>query len=163
MQNNQTEHNYIKILLESLDKKLTVLNQIEVWSTKQSEIINDEKFDFDEFDNTIQEKEKLINEINILDSGFDTVYKRVKDMLSENKDAYTEDISKLKELIKAIMDKSMDIQAKEQRNKESFSNRTQVLRKEVKVAKNTNKVAADYYQSMNKLNVIDPQFMDWKK
>ncbi len=163
MQNNQTEHNYINILLESLNKKLDLLNEIEVWSEKQSGIISDEKFDFDKFDKTIQEKEKLINEINTLDSGFETVYKRVKDILSTNKDMYNQEISKLKELIKVVMDKSIDIQAKEQRNKESFSNRTQVLRKEVKVAKNANKAATDYYQSMNKLNVIDPQFMDWKK
>ena len=51
----------------------------------------------------------------------------------------------------------------EKRNKEAIMNRKDSLKKEVGMARTTNKVAANYYKTMSKLNVLDSQFIDAKK
>jgi predicted nuclease with TOPRIM domain len=163
LQNRKIELSYIEILKDSLQKKIVVLDKINEINKIQAEIIKEEKFDFEKFDETILNKKILIDELNLLDNGFQKVYDRVKELFETDKELYTEDIRILKVLVKEVMDKSIDIEAFELRNKESFEKRTEVLRKTVKVAKATNKVAADYYQNMNKTSVIEPQFMDWKK
>ena len=72
-------------------------------------------------------------------------------------------VKQLQVLVKEITDKSMDIMAQEKRNKEAILNRKDSLKKEVAMARSTNKAAANYYRTMSKMNVIDSQFIDKKK
>ncbi len=160
MQNN--EHNYIGILKESLDKKLKVLDGILEQNRIQEQILHKDEIDFDSFNETVEVKEKYINELEVLDKGFQSVYDRVKEELNNHKDIYKQDIVKLQEKIKEITEKSMDIQSGEARNKEVFQKKMVESRKNIRSVKNANKVAASYYQSMNKLNVVDSQFLDTK-
>ena len=157
MQNN--EHNYIGILKESLDKKLKVLDGILEQNRIQEQILHKDEIDFDSFNETVEVKEKYINELEVLDKGFQSVYDRVKEELNNHKDIYKQDIVKLQEKIKEITEKSMDIQSGEARNKEVFQKKMVESRKNIRSVKNANKVAASYYQSMNKLNVVDSQFL----
>lgn len=162
MQNKKTEHNYIEILKESLDKKLLVLDAIIAFNREQEKIMKSDDFDYVRFNATIAGKDDCIEEIQELDRGFQSVYDRIKELFSANKEAYSEDIRMLQDKIRAITDKSMDIQSQEARNKETFQTRVVSSRKEIKTAKTANKVAANYYQSMNKLNVVGSQFLDTK-
>ena len=163
MQNRRTEHNYIDILLQSLEKKVKVLDEIMKENEKHAEIAAAEKFDPEAFDEIFDRKDELIKELDQLDKGFSTVYARVKDELLNNKEAHREKIVRLQQLIAEITDKSMDIQAVEKRNQETLMNRMDIMKREVYQAKNTKKIAANYYKNMNGLGVIEPQFMDKKK
>ena len=69
----------------------------------------------------------------------------------------------MQKLIAIITDKSANIMVEEKRNKEAIMNRKDRLKKEVGMARTTNKVAANYYKTMSKLNVLDSQFIDAKK
>ena len=163
MDNNRQEHNYIAILTSSLEKKITILEQIVIMNDEQKTLALAEKFDYERFDAIYEEKGKLIAELNLLDSGFQSVYDRVKNTLEANKETYKEEILGLQKLVKRITDLSMEIQASEARNKALMEKSTSTLKQDVKTARATNKAAIDYYHSMARLNVIDPQFMDKKK
>lgn len=157
------EASYIEIMKDSLEKKIAVLNKISEQNKIQQELARAEEFDYDIFGKTLDEKEKLIDEINQLDSGFQSVFDRIKQILESNRENYAGDIKEMQRLIAVITDKSADVMAEEKRNKEAIMNRKDSLKKEVGVARTTNKVAANYYKTMSKLNVLDSQFIDAKK
>lgn len=161
MQNNKQD--YIGILKESLDRKIKVLDDILEQNKLQENVLHEPEIDFDRFNETVEAKDKCINELDALDKGFQAVFDRVKESLNENREAYRQDIIELQEKIKTITEKSMDIQTGEARNKESFQKNIAESRKNIRSVKTANKVASSYYQSMNKLNVVDSQFLDTKK
>ena len=78
---------YLDLLEESLVKKSAILDKIEEFNLKQKNIftVNGEEPDFEKFDSYVEEKGKLIDELNSLDNGFETLYERVADTLKENK------------------------------------------------------------------------------
>ncbi len=154
---------YIDVLKQSLNKKISVLNKILEANKKQNDVITEEKVNFDKFDEVYAEKEILIKELNLLDSGFEKVYNRVKEILDVERDLYKEDIKVMQELIRTITSKIADVEVTEKRNYEAMVQKNVELRKQARTAKMTNKRAAEYYQTMNKLNVNEPQFMDKKK
>lgn len=163
MQNKKTEHNYIEILSDSLVKKINILDKIIEINLVQQDILKLEELDYDAFDKTIEDKDVCIREINNLDKGFMAVYERLKVILSENKQQYAKEIKDIQLKIKEITDKSVSIQVQEARNKEAFQEKVKFIKKEIKVSKTASKVAESYYQSMNKINMVDAQFLDTKK
>lgn len=163
MQNEISNKDYLGILIQSLNKKIIVLDKILVENAKQSEIIAAEKFDFDKFDEVYAEKENLINDLKLLDSGFEKVYNRVKEILDVDRRLYTNEIKAMQDLIRIIISKAADVEVSEKRNHEAMTAKNVMLKKQVKTVKLTNKAAAEYYQTMNKLKVVEPQFMDKKK
>ena len=58
------EQDYIKILIESLKKKLLVLEEIISFNKEQKKIIEEEKLDLPEFEATLTEKQELIDKLN---------------------------------------------------------------------------------------------------
>lgn len=161
METNQV--NYILILKDSLKKKVRILDDIYSICVRQSDLMKDKEIDFEAFDDTIDEKEKLLKEMQIMDNGFQSVYDRVKELLLKDKSRFKSDIEEMQSLIRRITDKSMDIQTAEMRNKEAFQEKVILQRKEKKMSRAANQVAANYYHNMNKLGAMDAQFLDTKK
>jgi flagellar biosynthesis/type III secretory pathway chaperone len=149
--------------LQSLEKKSLVLDKIMEANDEHAAIAAAKDFDPEAFDVIFDKKDELIKELELLDRGFSTVYTRVKEELIGNKEAYKEEIAKMQALITEITDKSMNIQATEKRNKEALMSRMDMVKREIYQAKNTKKIASNYYKSMNGLNYVEPQFMDRKK
>ena len=75
--------NYIQIMISSLKKKISILEDISVQNEKQYEVSKSGKIDDEIMEQTYGEKERLINELQELDNGFDTLYTRVKDELAD--------------------------------------------------------------------------------
>lgn len=162
MQNNGKD-TYITILKQSLLKKIQVLDAISAQNQIQADLAKAPEFDYDVFGKTLEEKEKLINQLQSLDAGFQSVYNRIKEFFEQNKAVYVTEIQELKELISIITEKSMNIMAEEKRNQQVILNRKDSLKKEVQMKRATNKAAANYYKSMSKLGALDSQFIDKKK
>ena len=82
---------------------------------RQKESVSGEKMDDTAFELSMDNKENLINELNVLDDGFEKVYDRVKDILitDDGKKKYESEIREMKKLISDITDKSMEIQRQE--------------------------------------------------
>ncbi len=67
----------IKILLDSQEKKLLVLERLLVLTKQQEENLKSEEFDADKMEDCIRRKNLLINDLTKLDDGFEGIYARV--------------------------------------------------------------------------------------
>ncbi len=157
------QNTYIDIMIQSLEKKIQVLEKIKKQNLLQKEILEDEKSEADDFDKTVEEKAALIEQITQLDSGFDKLFERVKEELNTNKETHAEKIKTMQALIRQITDLSMEIQAQEARNKDLMTRKFVYVRETAKAVRTNTKAANQYYQNMMQLNYVDPQFMDNKK
>lgn len=157
------ENTYVDIMIQSLQKKVKVLEEIKKLNLLQKELLEDDKSEADEFDKTVEDKAALIEQIMQLDSGFDKLFERVKDALNGNRDVYASKIKTMQSLIRQVTDLSMEVQAQEARNKDLMTRKFVSIRERAKTVRTNTKAANQYYQNMMQLNVIDPQFMDNKK
>ena len=155
--------NYITILVDSLNKKIKLLEYILVENKRQQLSVSSEKMDEELFEETMAKKEDYINQINEIDQGFETVYHHVQEELSVNAGQYKDEISELKELISVITQKSMEVQLSEKRNEQLITKKFSDIRKDIHKSKNVSKVATDYYKAMSKTGVVEPQILDKKK
>ena len=155
--------NYITILVDSLNKKIKLLEYILVENKRQQLSVSSEKMDEELFEETMAKKEDYINQINEIDQGFETVYHHVQEELSVNAGQYKDEISELKELISVITQKSMEVQLSEKRNEQLITKKFSDIRKDIHKSKNVSKVATDYYKAMSKTGVVEPQFLEKKK
>lgn len=158
------EHkNYINILLQDLRKKNLILDCIVEANLRQRDALEDPNLDPDDFDVIVQQKAKLIEQIEQLDDGFEQVYARVREELTANKAQYAGEIREMQTLIRQLTDKSASIEAQEQRNKALMTQKFNGVRRQVRQIRTSQKVVNQYYHNMMKTNFIDPQFLDNKK
>ena len=156
-------NDYISIMAQSLQKKLGVLDGIIEKNVEQRQILEQEELDADAFEQNIKMKIDLVDQIELLDEGFEELYGRVKSLMETEKQQHKEEIQLMKQLIKEITEKSVTIQTQEARNRKLVEQRFSQERKKVRSMRNTSTVANQYYKNMSKLNVVDAQFMDKKK
>ncbi len=157
------EKSYIPIMIQSLKKKEQILLNIIQINQRQKEELDNPALDPDDFDATFEEKAELIEKLEVLDNGFQEIYERVRDELTEHKDEHREEIAQMQEYIRSLTEKSADIQAQELRNKELMQQKFATVKKQVKEVRKSQKVVNQYYKNMMRTNYIDPQFTDKKK
>lgn len=143
------DRTYIVALIESLEKKITVLEEIRKVNSKQEALTKEIPFSFDKFDVTTEEKTVLIYKLNKLDEGFELVFAKVKAELDANRLAYADDIKKMQSLISKITDLSTAIQAEEARNKAAIENVFRTERSRIKSSRSGIKAVKSYSQAMN--------------
>lgn len=157
------QRQYIGIMIESLRRKLAILDEILECSKGQKALLENPNLEPEEFQADVRKKAELIEKLEQLDEGFDALYQRVKEELQENKEQYTEEIRQIQELIRRITEQSTQIQTTELRNKECVEAKFASVRKQAREVRNSQKIVQQYYRNMQKINYIDPQFMDNKK
>ncbi|MBC5712617.1 flagellar protein FliT [Roseburia sp. BX1005] len=144
--------NYVDIMLQSLKKKVTVLNQIIELNRQQKILLDDPNLPPESLEQNLSDKDQMIRKLNELDEGFEELYNRVKDELQAQRAQYVSQISQMQDLIKEITEKSAMIQTQELRNKEKAMQKFSGIRKQVKGVRNSQKVVKQYYQNMMKQN-----------
>lgn len=154
--------NYLQIMMGSLKKKKDVLQQIVDYNNEQEAIVTADELDGDKFQKNMEDKSACIDELNMLDEGFQSVYDRVKENIQRYKLNYKNDILILQQLIKEVTSLSATIQAQESRNKLQVDRKFRQLRSETKTAKRSVSMANKYYKNMSQIS-YEPQFMDKKK
>ena len=159
MENTQ---NYLQILEESLSRKITILDELERLTMSQREIVQADEFDEEVFNTNVEQKAALIREIEKLDRGFQLLFDNVKNQLDDNRAQYAEEIKRLQELVKGVMDRSAELQVMEARNKDMIKSRFAALKKEARTIKKSREMAANYYKTMNNIS-SEPYFLDKKK
>ena len=152
-----------QILLQSLIKKNELLDRMIRQNAVQEEILKREEFDMDAFDAAIDTQSAYVEQLDRLDQGFESVYDRVREELMENRERYRDEITRMKEQIQQITDKIVTINAGNMRNKMLAENQFKKKRQEIGAGASKNRVARNYYNSMNNLNYVSPQFYDNKK
>ena len=159
MNNNNS---YINLMIDSLEKKVSVLERITEVNERQKKIVTDSDFDMDALDATVEEKGKLVDEINKLDEGFESLYARVRDALQEDKAQYADKIVIMQKLIQRIVELTTSIEADEKRIKANVDSQFSKIKQTVKETRKNSKMVSNYYKNMSKLDT-EPQFMDKKK
>ena len=157
------EKDYLEVLIQSLKKKLMILNQLAVLNQDQRDILQDENADPDAFDINVRDKDRLIQQIVELDAGFDEVYAHIKSLMERDHSAYEEQLSQMRELIRLIMAKDASIRAQEQRNYTLAQQKFASVKSKVREVKASQKMVNSYYQNMMRQSRGASQFMDNKK
>lgn len=152
-----------QILLQSLEKKNELLDRMIAQNRAQEQILKQEEFDMDAFDEAIDQQAAYVEELDKLDRGFEAVYDRVREELIGNKDRYRNEIARMKEQIQQITDKIVTLNAGNMRNKMLAENQFKKRQNAIGTGMSKNRVAKNYYNSMNNLNFVSPQFYDNKK
>jgi len=153
--------NYLQVMIDSLDKKIDILERIQKLNEEQSDILKAADFTEEKFMDNAEKKSGCIEEIDKLDEGFQSLYNRVKQELEQNKSSYKDQIETLKVKIKVVTELGVGIEAQEKRNRSLAEKKFNSIRQEIENAKRSATMAKTYYQSMNKLS-FEPQFMDTK-
>ena len=157
------DNQYITIMLQSLHKKEKVLNSIIQINKRHKEELENPSLDPDDFDKTVEEKSELIEQLELLDNGFEKLYEKVRKELQENKELYKNEILQMKGSIRALTEKSMEIQAQEARNKQLMEQKFTSVKKQVREIRSSQKVVNQYYKNMMKKGYVEPHFLDNKK
>lgn len=153
----------VQILVESLEKKNRLLDDIILENEAQEDILKQEELDMDALDASIERMGALAEALEKLDDGFELVYERTREALIANKSAYRSQIAHMQELIGQITDKVVRINAVRMRNQIKAERQFQKSRNQIGKAASKMKASKNYYNSMNKLNYVAPQFYDNKK
>lgn len=157
------EKEYMQLLIQSLEKKIKVLQEIADNNIKQKELLQkDEELEVEVWEIIVKDKARQIEELEFLDKGFETIYSRVEQELKTNRAAYTKEIQNLQKLIARVTDLSVSIQAQEKRNKELAQVQFSRMRRKVRQVKQSNKAAEVYRNNMKRLNAVEAQFLDRK-
>lgn len=154
--------NYLQIMIDSLKKKKDILIKIVSLNEKQNEILSKEELNQNAFENNMHEKGECIDELEKLDEGFQSVFDRIKEELSSNKQLYFNEIETMKKLIKEVTELGAKVEVQEARNKVKVEAMFRKQRQEHKEAKRSASMAKSYYQNMSRIN-DEPQFMDTKQ
>lgn len=155
--------NYIQIMIQSLAKKEQILDEVLKLSKNQAVWLENPDLTPGEFEKNVSEKAEWIEKLEELDNGFEMLYQRVSEVLKSEKEKYAQEIRTMQDYIRRITDKSMEIQTVEARNKVKVEEKFSTIRHQVRQIRDSQKMVREYYRSMQKVNYIDPQFMDNKK
>lgn len=153
----------IQVLVESLEKKSRLLDDIIRENELQEDILKQEEMDLDALDASTDRISSLTESLEKLDDGFEAVYDRTREELIADKEAYRNEISRMQKLIGEITDKVVRINAARMRNKLRADQQFKKSREQIGRAVSKMKVSKNYYNSMNNLHYVSPQFYDNKK
>lgn len=157
------EQSGAQILLESLEKKNRILDRLIGQIDAQEKILKSDDFDMEAFDKALDAQGAYVEQLDRIDRGFEAVYDRVREELIGNRERYRDEIARMQEQIQQITDKIVTINAGNMRNKTLAEKQFQKRRQAIGEGVSKNRVARNYYNSMNNLNYVAPQFYDNKK
>lgn len=155
--------NYLKVLEESLERKLQIMAKIQECNLSQQGILQAQNVNLDEYDKFVDQKGALIEELMALDSGFENLYRNVEQELQNNRQKYTAEIKHLQELVTRVTEESVKIQAQEARNKKQVEDYFRKERAGIAQNRKNSKAAFDYYKGMSGSGYVTSQFYDNKK
>lgn len=150
-------------MIQSLNRKREVLEQIIECTQGQELVLREEEVDLDDFGDLIDEKQKWIEQLNLLDTGFEKLFERMQEEIQLRREQYKEEIIEMQGLIKEITDLSVVLQTSELRNKVRFEQYSMKKKKEIKAFKMSNTSASKYYQNMANQHQGQSYFLDKKK
>ncbi|MBQ0042824.1 MAG: flagellar export chaperone FlgN [Lachnospiraceae bacterium] len=151
---------YMKILSDSLDKKIEILKLLLQMNEQQLQIVEN-GMNQDEFDGILSEKQEQIDLIEKLDTGFDTIYAKVKREITLNPSGHKEEIVLMQEQISLLTDLSVKLKASEARNKRAIEQQLIVMRRNNQTVRKSIDAANVYYRNMTNTQVVDAQIVDY--
>ncbi|MEE3466903.1 MAG: flagellar export chaperone FlgN [Eubacterium sp.] len=139
---------YISMMVKALQKKKTVLSSLYEQTKEQEQLLSEGQMDVDRFEDLLEEKGVGIGELNQIDAGFDSLYKKLEDELLVNQGLYQTEIGLMKELIQDITELGTQIQVLEKRNYERFQQYISGERGKLRAANRSQQTATTYASNM---------------
>ena len=149
-------------MVESLSKKINILEQLLSYTKEQEALLEEEEWSMEEFQQLLDKKGELIDVLNIMDEGFEQVYERMEEEINGNKEKYTTEILLMQQRIKMITDLSIKLQELEYKNKEKIEAEFSKKRNEIKNFRQSKDSVNKYYRTMSKTQIVDSAFLDKK-
>lgn len=155
---------YISALQESLQKKQKIMEQLLLVTKEQGELLQQTPMNAERFEEILDEKDAFLVELDSLDRGFESVFRKLSPFLDKDRESYRTSIVRMQELIRAITDCGVRIEGIERKNRDAFQKYLLKERQEIKNSKASNKTAVSYYQNMpNQHHEWQAYFMDQKQ
>ena len=136
-------YNKINNLTYLLDRKIEILSLVLNITTNQKTLFSKKDNDTKSFLNiSIEEKQKLIDELISIDNMFISIFESFNGKLNEYKNIFKEDIENIKKKIEQIIDIDLKIRLEEEKNKNIESSNINNIKnnmekiKTLKVSKN---------------------------
>ena len=143
---------YISILIESLKEKSRLLDELMIIDDEQTRVLTTDKPDRDIVEINLQKSVEISSDIDRLDDGFESVFKKIRGEIVDNSAAHKNDIALLKELISEVTEKSVKIIATENRNRDLASEKFVFATKKARsTIHDSRAVSQKYKNSMKKL------------
>ena len=155
--------NNLKRLEENLEKEKMLLDSLVALCDRQNELLTSSDMEPEVFDDSMEKQDELLKELLVLDENTESIYESLHAESIDMNGAYADTIGKVRQLIGEVRDKTISLQEKEQIKKKNLDVYFESERKNLGLERRSSKAALDYYNSMNRSNVIPPQFMDQKK
>lgn len=154
--------NYLMIMVESLSKKINILEKLLEYTKEQERLLEEEEFSMEEFSGLLDKKGELIDVLNTMDQGFEQVYERMEEEIKGKKEEHAHEILLMQQRIKTITDLSIKLQELEYKNKEKIEVQFSKKRNEIKTFRQSKDNVNKYYRVMSKTQVVDSAFLDKK-
>lgn len=152
---------YVRVLRESLEKKVELLQLISKENEIQSKVLKDPTSTPDELQATMDHKDGWVDQISTLDDGFSVIFDKVKPLLTEQKAKYRDDIAAMQDLVREITDLTAQVRKQEQENYRLVEQKFAGIKKQVKKIRKSQSAVSNYYKTMN--GDYDSQFLDKSK
>lgn len=153
----------LELLEQNLVKKGNILEQLHELCDKQMLLLESPSMLVEGFDDNMDEQDKQIQVLNMLNDEMDELYERLYLEEFTSDGPYATQIGRLRAMLSRIMDKTDSLFEKEQHNRKKLEEYFRNERRSLGTGRRSSKAALDYYKSMNRSNVMPPQFMDQKK
>lgn len=153
---------YLDMLITSMEKKSSVLDELMAVNGEQDQIFDSGVLREDALDELGDRKGALIDRLESLDDGFESVYDRISAEIKADPKKYASQVGRMKELVREVTDKSARLGAAEARQKEKADRFFENLKKEIRDGRKASKTAFGYYQSMKQYSSPKPNFFDIK-
>ena len=155
---------YVTVLEDTLYTKEEVLQKIYEATKHQEASLLMQEADMESFEQEMDIQDTLLQKLEELDRGFESIYEKIATALQYQKEAYKAQILKMQERIKRCTDLGVQIQATEQRNRERLEAYLTMERQEIAKFQSNNKTANLYHQHMaNQHQEWQSYFLDRKK
>ena len=148
MNGSEENKTYISMMEDALRRKKTVLTTLYSQTQEQEILLGEDAMDVDRFEKLLDEKGVGIDELNKIDDGFDSLYKKLEQELMGNQDSYKEEIRRMKRLIEDVTDLGTRIQVLEKKNHDKFQKYISTEREKLKAANKSQQTAMTYARNM---------------
>lgn len=155
--------NDLKLLEENLVKKKALLECLIGLFDTQNDFLNAPDMELEKFDECMDKQDELLQDVLVLEEETELLYKNLCTQALLPDGPYAEQIRNIQMLISDITEEVNSLQKKERINKQKLEVYFETQRRLIGSDRRSSKAALDYYKSMNRTNVIPPQFMDHKK
>lgn len=149
---------YVNMLADVLRRKERILAVLLDLTKQQEVLLKEDELDQDRFQETLEQKGALIDELNEIDEGFDSLFKKVEQEILLYREEYHDKIKFMQDQITKVSELGIQIQALESQNSEWLKAYFATQKKRIREFHINNKTASNYYQNMANTHKIEQTY-----